>query len=108
MGNDQELSIIVRARNEASKIIKQVQDDSRGAGAAIKKGFEDAVPASQALAVGVAAAGAALVGFVVMSVKAYAEAEQASAQLDAVLQSTGNAAGVTKQQLLDQDRKSVV
>ena len=93
MGNDQELSIIVRARNEASKIIKQVQDDSRGAGAAIKKGFEDAVPASQALAVGVAAAGAALVGFGVMSVKAYAEAEQASAQLDAVLQSTGNAAG---------------
>jgi phage-related protein len=102
MGNDQELSIIVRARNEASKIIKQVQDDSRGAGAAIKKGFEDAVPASQALAVGVAAAGAAVVGFGIMSVKAYAEAEQASAQLDAVLQSTGNAAGITKDQLLDQ------
>lgn len=102
MGNDQELSIIVRARNEASKVIKQAQEDARGAGAAIKKGFEDAVPASQALAVGVAAAGAAVVGFAVSSVKAYAEAEQASAQLDAVLQSTGNAAGVTKDQLLDQ------
>lgn len=102
MGNDQELSIIVRARNEASKVIKQAQEDARGAGAAIKKGFEDAVPASQALAVGVAAAGAAVVGFAVSSVKAYAEAEQASAQLDAVLQSTGNAAGVTKDQLLEQ------
>ena len=102
MGNDQELSIIVRARNEASKIIKQAQEDARGAGAAIKKGFEDAVPASQALAVGVAAAGAAVVGFAVSSVKAYAEAEQASAQLDAVLQSTGFAAGVTKDQLLEQ------
>jgi len=102
MGNDQELSIIVRARNEASKVIKQAQEDAKGAGAAIKKGFEDAVPASQALAVGVAAAGAAAVGFAVSSVKAYAEAEQASAQLDAVLKSTGNAAGVTKDQLLEQ------
>lgn len=102
MGNDTELSIIVRARNEASRIIKEVQDDARGAGAQIKKGFEDAVPASQALAVGVAAIGAAAVGFGVMSVKAFMEAEQASAQLDAVLKSTGEAAGVTKDQLLDQ------
>lgn len=102
MGNDTELSIIVRARNEASRIIKEVQDDARGAGAQIKKGFEDAVPASQALAVGVAAIGAAAVGFGVMSVQAFMEAEQASAQLDAVLKSTGEAAGVTKDQLLDQ------
>lgn len=102
MGNDSELSIIVRARNEASKIIKEVQDDARGAGANIKKGFEDALPASKALAVGVAAIGAAAVGFGVMSVKAFMEAEDASAQLDAVLKSTGNAAGITKDQLLDQ------
>lgn len=100
--NDTELSIIVRARNEASKIIKEVQDDARGAGAAIKKGFEDAVPASQALAVGVAAIGAAAVGFGVMSVKAFMEAEDASAQLDAVLKSTGGAANVTKDALLEQ------
>lgn len=102
MGSDQELSIIVRARNEASKIIKQVQDDARGAGAQIKKGFEDAVPASAALAAGVAAVGAAAIGFGVMSVKAFMEAEDASAQLDAVLKSTGEAAGITKDQLLDQ------
>lgn len=102
MGNDQELSIIVRARNEASKIIKQVQDDARGAGAQIKKGFEDAVPASAALAAGVAAVGAAAIGFGVMSVKAFMEAEDASAQLDAVLQSTGHAAGLFKEDLMAQ------
>lgn len=102
MGNDSELSIIVRARNEASKIIEQVQKDARGAGASIKKGFEDAVPASAALAAGVAAAGAVVVGFGASSVKAFMEAEQASAQLDAVLASTGGVAGVTKDALLEQ------
>lgn len=102
MGNDSELSIIVRARNEASRVMKEVMDDAKGVGGSIKKSFEDSVPASTAVAGAVAAAGAAVVGFGVSSVKAFMEAQDASAQLDAVLQSTGGAAGVTKDALLEQ------
>lgn len=102
MGNDSELSIIVRARNEASRVMKEVMDDAKGIGGSVKKSFEDAVPASTAMAGAVAAAGAAVVGFGVSSVKAFMEAQDASAQLDAVLKSTGGAANVTKDQLLEQ------
>lgn len=102
MGNDSELSIVVRARNEASRILKQVQDDASGVGAQVKKSFSDAVPSSAAMGAAVAAAGAVVVGFGVSSVKAFMEAQDASAQLDAVLKSTGGAAGVTKDALLEQ------
>jgi methyl-accepting chemotaxis protein len=43
-------------------------------------------------------AATAIVGFGVMAVKAFEESEKAGAQLDAVLKSTGMAAGVTKEQ----------
>lgn len=102
MGNDSELSIVVRARNEASRIMKEVANDAKGVGGQIQKSFKDAVPASAAMGAAVVAAGAAVVGFGVSSVKAFMEAQDASAQLDAVLKSTGGAAGVTKDQLLDQ------
>lgn len=102
MGNDSELSIIVRARNEASRVMKEVMNDAKGVGGSIKKSFTDAVPASAAMGGAVLAAGAAVTGFGVSSVKAFMEAQDASAQLDAVLKSTAGAAGVTKDQLLEQ------
>lgn len=102
MGNDSELSIVVRARNEASRVMKEVMNDAKGVGGSIKKSFADATPASAAMGAAVAAAGAVVVGFGVSSVKAFMEAQDASAQLDAVLKSTGGAAGVTKDALLEQ------
>lgn len=82
--------------------MKEVMNDAKGVGGSIKKSFSDAVPASTAMAGAVAAAGAVVVGFGVSSVKAFMEAQDASAQLDAVLKSTGGAAGVTKDALLEQ------
>ena len=100
--NDSELSIVVRARNEASKILNQVKDDAAGMSKSLKEGWEDATRSSKMLAVGVLAAGAGVAAFGVSSVKAYQEAENASAQLDAVLASTHGTAGVYKQDLLEQ------
>lgn len=102
MGNDSELNIIVRAKNEASKVLGSISDDVKGIGGTLKGAFDSAVGPSAALLGGVTAAGAAVGAFGVASVKAFGEAQLASAQLDAVLQSTGNAAGVTKDQLMAQ------
>lgn len=102
MGNDSELSIIVRAKNEASRVLEQVNKDAKSVGHTVATGFKNAVPSSAALAAGVAAAGAATVAFGVSSFRAYAEAEQAAAQLEAVIKSTGGAAGLTSQELMKQ------
>ena len=52
-------------------------------------------------AIGLAAAGAAAVAFGVSSVKSFNESQKVAAQLDAVLKSTNQAAGVTKERALD-------
>lgn len=57
--------------------------------------MQGSVNASQKLAVGVAAAGAAVVGFGVVSVKAFEDSQNRIAQTNAVLQSTKGIAGVT-------------
>lgn len=102
MGNDSELSIVVRARNEASKVLDQVRSDAQGVGGHISKSFKDAVPASAALGAAVAGAGLAVVAFGKSSLTAYAEAQDAVAQLDAVIKSTGSAAGLTSVELQKQ------
>ena len=102
MGNDSELSIVVRARNEASKVLDQVRNDASGIGGHISKSFKDAVPASAALGAAVAGAGLAVVAFGKSSLDAYKEAQEAVAQLDAVIKSTGGAAGVTSVELQKQ------
>lgn len=102
MGNDSELNIVVKAKNDASKVLKDVNNDVDGMSGNLKKAFDNAVGPSQALMAGVIGAGAAVAGFGVASVAAYGEAQLASAQLDAVLQSTGNAARVTKDELMAQ------
>lgn len=102
MGNDSELSIIVRAKNEASRVLQQVNKDVSGIGTKVANGFKAATPASAALLAGVTAAGVATVAFGVSSVNAYGEAQEAAAQLEAVIKSTGGAAGVSADEFMKQ------
>lgn len=53
-----------------------------------------------AVAQAASAIGAALIGIGTMAVQAFAESERVGAQLNAVLKSTGGAAGVTREQVL--------
>lgn len=73
------------------KGVKNVDDGT----SRMSKSFEHAKKASQALALAVAAAGAAVIAFGVSSVKAFQESESMIAQTNAVLKSTGGIAGVT-------------
>ena len=99
---DNELSILIKAKNEASKVFDQVKDDAKGFGAGMS-GALDAAKGSSFALMGAVTAGAAAVGaFGVSSVNAYTEAQDAVAQLEAVLKSTGGAAGLTSQDLQEQ------
>lgn len=63
--------------------------------------LHDAERGSQVFTAGIAAAGAAAVGFGIKSVQAFMESETALAQLDAVMKSTGNSAGFVKEVYTD-------
>lgn len=102
MGNDSELSIIVRAKNEATKVLNAVRDDANKLGKSLSDNFNAAKAPSAALLAGVTAVGVGIAAFAKSSVDAYMEAEQAGAQLEAVLKSTGSAAGVTSEELQKQ------
>jgi len=102
MGNDSELSIIVRAKNEATKVLNAVRDDANRLGKSLSDNFNAAKAPSAALLASVTAVGVGVAAFAKSSVDAYMEAEQASAQLEAVLKSTGSAAGVTSEELQKQ------
>lgn len=102
MNNETELSIVVKARNAASKVLKEVNQQGSAIGRNFKNAFNSAVAPSKMLAAGVAAIGVAAAGFGVMSVKAFMEAEESLAQLEAVIKSTGGAAGVTSDELQKQ------
>jgi len=102
MGNDSELSIIVRAKNEATKVLNAVRDDANKLGKSLSDNFNAAKAPSAALLASVTAVGVGVAAFAKSSVDAYMEAEQASAQLEAVLKSTGSAAGVTSEELQKQ------
>lgn len=85
------LNVVITAKDEASATIKGVENATGG----MKAGL---------LAVG-AAAGVALAGvavFAKQSIEAANESAKAQAQLGAVLKSTGNAAGLSQQDLNDQ------
>jgi hypothetical protein len=79
---DANIRAVITAKDEASPTVAKFGSGINGAGLLA--------------AAGVAAAGAAIVGFGVASVKAFEESERTAAQLDAVLRSTGGAAGVTR------------
>lgn len=85
---------MVRIFGDASGFKKAMGDMEQSSGG-VKAALENATKGSQVFSAGIAAAGAAVVGFGLKSVQAYQESEQVNAQLQAVLKSTGNAAGVS-------------
>lgn len=100
--NDNELSILIKAKNEASRVLEQVQGEVKGLSGGIEKAMGKAQEGSTILLGGVAAAGAAVVGFGTAAVAGFMEAQDASAQLAAVIKSTGGAAGLAAEDLQDQ------
>lgn len=81
MASNAEIKAIITADDRASKTLAGVGDSF---GKLLK-----------ITAVGAVAAGAAAVAFGVSAVKSFQESEDAAAQLNAVLKSTGGVAGVT-------------
>lgn len=85
--NTANIKAVITADDKASKVLAGVGDS-----------FTKLLKAS---AVGVAAIGGAAIAFGVSAVKSFEESENAAAQLNAVLKSTGGAAGVTADQAND-------
>jgi len=83
---------VLMLKDEMSNVASTAFDKVEGKGNALSQRFG---------AVGIAATamGGAIVGALGMAVSSAAESEQAMAQLDAVLKSTGGAAGMTKDEL---------
>lgn len=85
MANQAEIKAVITADDRASSVLK---------------GFGNSVEHfGKVAAAGVLAAGAAVTAFGVASVKAFMESEDAIAQTNAVLKSTGGIAGVTAEQV---------
>lgn len=87
------LEIVLRARDEASKTLKNVSSEVNKTSESIKNGLTDNV-------VGLGAAFAATTGFIYSSVEAYEASQNSLVQLNAVLTSTKGVAGVTRDQVL--------
>lgn len=91
--DNNKLEILVTAKDSASNVI-----------AGVSKSFDslsdNAVNGSKKMLLGVAAVGAGIAAFGASSVKAYMDAEKAGAQLNAVLESTGHAAGLGQDELM--------
>jgi len=94
-----ELELRLIARDEMSKVFKQAKDEASGFSKTI--GDVGKVAAGFLSANVLAGAGEKLVGFANDSINAFKESKQASAQLEAVLKSTGGAAGMTADELKD-------
>lgn len=87
------LQIVLQARDEASRVIKQVGDSASDLGASIRDKLKENVVALG----GAFAATSAIVG---TSIAAFAESENVTALLETAIRSTGGAAGVTAQEVL--------
>lgn len=94
MANEASIKAVITADDKASGVLKGFGDKVDGVGHAL-------VTTAKAAAVGLAAAGAAAVAFGASSVKAYSEAQDGIAQTNAVLESTGKAAGVSAKEVSD-------
>jgi hypothetical protein len=88
------LELVIKGIDQASGVIKNVDDSAGRLGNTLGTGLKLAAAGA---AVGVAGLGA----FLVTSVKEAMESQDAIAQLEAVLKSTGGAAGLSKDQLTD-------
>lgn len=90
-----DLQAVITAKDEASKVIKGVSGETSKLGNVLSSGLKYA-------AVGAAAGIAALGATALSSAKSFMESEAAGAQMEAVLKSTGHAAGLFKEDLQDQ------
>ena len=91
--DDKVLEIILRARDEASKTLQKVGKETSDLGDLMRGSFKNAAMIS-----GVALGALGLEA--VRAVGAFNESQEALTQLDAVLESTGGKAGVTRKQVL--------
>jgi hypothetical protein len=82
---DQTLSVVIKARDEASAVFSKIDGSLKKLGV----GFDAAVGASKAVALGIAGAGAAVGAFGIMAVKAAGEAEVQMAKFSATLATMG-------------------
>lgn len=88
---DANIRAVITAKDEASSVLKSFGNSASSVGNKLAS-------VAKVAAVGLAAAGAAAVGFGVLSVKAYSDSEDKLTQLNAVLKSTGGVAGWTADQ----------
>lgn len=97
-----DIIVTIKAKtDDLKKGIDEVQNltDKAGNGVGKLEGLAGGVAKfAKVAAVGMAAAGAAATAFGVISVKAFTESEDVMAQTEAVIKSTGGAAGVTAEQ----------
>lgn len=92
-----ELAILIKARDEATAVLRSVERESRGLGRALTDVGK--VAAGFLVAGGVVAGGRAIVGQLGSIISEANEAARVEAQLNAVLRSTGGVAGVTAEQV---------
>jgi hypothetical protein len=93
---DQTLSIIIKAKDEASATFKAVQGNVEK----MTGGFDNAVRASTKFAVGLAAVGTAAVAFGYKAVEAAAEAEKQMAEFGATLATMGPKGVAARERIL--------
>lgn len=98
---DEKLEIAIKAVNEASRALKDVQKDLGGLDDASKKASGGIGKLSDSAKKAAAVGLGALEGALIFSVKAAIEAEQVMAKTEAVIKSTGGAAGLTADEVSD-------
>lgn len=101
--NDSELNIVVKARDQASTVIKNLQRQVEGSSRQMSSSLENVSAASSRIngaLIGLGAAGAVagaglVAAFGASTIKSFMDSENAVTQLNAVLKSTNGVAGVT-------------
>lgn len=94
MAESRVLEIVLRARDEASKVLKEVGDAAEKTGNGIGKFLKESVADA-------GAAFAVTTGIIYSSISAYDESQRVVAQLEAVLKSTGSVVGITADEVLN-------
>lgn len=87
------LQIVLQARDEASRVIKNVGEQAGHLGTTIKDQLKNNV-------VALGGAFAATTGIIATSIAAFSESENVVTQLNAAIKATGGAAGVTSEEVL--------
>lgn len=91
---------LVKSADESVKIAESAKNDMErmadDAASALQRQFEEA---TRKIGLAFAGIGGVITGFIGASVKAFDESERASKQLEAVLKSTGGAAGITADEI---------